>query len=233
MKSIDGQLDQLLLTKINNDFGLRIADALDGPVDTVSTSDTKTLQLQALTKAVSTISPSPLKRSHIRATIQALDKIVKEEPSSSSSHSDLEWFLLAKVTNRVYGHVLQALIDQTLPLNDDLWYYLEILGSYRYTALYSLQTSPLRFWSWSQDVYVEVQTRGINLSDGWQQFYSHVRSVVRQRSLGDVQRRAAAPLALIQDEVRRKVAALERTKRVNASAVGYLLSNGFNDERYV
>lgn len=233
MKSIESQLDQLLLTSLNAERGIQV-ETLDGSDDTVSTGDTRRYHLEALTKAISTISTSPLKRSHIRTTIQAFDRLVKEETSpSNSSDLDLEWFLLAKITNRVYGHVLQALIDQTLLLNDDLWYYLDILSSASYTALYSLQTSPLRFWGWSQDVYVEVQTRGISLSDGWQQFYGHVRSIIRQRSLADVQRRAAAPLALIQGEVRRKITALERAKRVNASAVGYLLSNGFNDEGYV
>lgn len=235
MKNIDSQLDQLLVTKVQGSPENETAESLDGTHDASLRTDSKTHHLQTLIKSLSAVAPSspiPSKRRHVQHTLRTFTQIISTSSSASSYDSELEWFLLAKITNRVYGHVLQALIDQTLPLNDELWYYLEIINSQRSTALYSLQTSPLRFWAWSKDVYAEVRTRGADLSEGWQQFYGHVKSVVKQRSLADVRRRAAAPMALIQDEVRQKIAALERAKRINASAVGYLLSSGFNDDRY-
>lgn len=234
VRSIDGQLDQLLVSKLHDDSQDVAPDSLDGSVDGHSATGGRTHHLQTLIKSlptVRTISRGSKNRESIVHTLRQLRELVLTASEPSGHDRDLEWFLLAKITNHVYGHALHAVINQTLPLNDDLWYYQEILSSNRYTALYSVQTYPLRFWSWSTDVYEEVRSRGINLSDGWQQFYGHVQSVVKQRSLADVQRRAAAPLVMVRDEIRKKVTALDRAKQVNASAVGYLLSNGFNDDR--
>lgn len=155
---------------------------------------------------------------------------VRDAPESTYEH-DLEWFLIGKAATQTYALVLSALIDQTLPLNDEIWYWNDILSSYQYMGLYSIQTSPVRLWDWSHSIYREVRQRGGAVAQGWSQFYSLVRTVVRDRSIADIQRRVATPLALVRAEVRDKQAILERAKLLNANGIGYLLSNGFNDER--
>lgn len=143
----------------------------------------------------------------------------------------LEWILLAKATAQVYGHVLDVIINRTLPLNDEIWYWKNILSSYRYTGLYSIQTSPLRLWNWSRRVLYEVRAQNASISDGWRHFYDRVRSVVRNASIANVHKRVVNPLVLVRAELQQKQANLENARRLHASCIGYLLSNGINAER--
>jgi len=147
---------------------------------------------------------------------------------------ELEWLLLGKATTQTYGLVLETLIHQTVPISDELWYWNDVLSSYRLTGLYSLQTSPLRLYNWSRSVLREVQQRrGAVMVEGWGQFYDLVKTVVRDRNVADMQKRVSTPLALIKKEVREKRSHLEQAKMQNASGIGYLLSNAFNDETWV
>lgn len=146
---------------------------------------------------------------------------------------ELEWFLIGKATVQAYGIILDALLNQAIPLGDDLWYWDSILGNYRYLGLYLMQTSPFRLWNWSRSIYHEVKQRSSPVAQGWTEFYGLVKNVVRDRSIADVQRRVASPLTLIQTEVRRKRAHLQRARMANANGIGYLLSNTFNTDRSV
>lgn len=152
-----------------------------------------------------------------------------EKPESSYEH-ELEWLLLSKATVQAYGQILDTILQQTILLNNDIWYWDDILGSYRFTGLYSIQTSPLRFWAWSKTIYRDVRERGGSVSDGWKQFYGLVRDVVRERSILDLQRRVISPLARVRQEAKKKQAALKRTKHVNANALGVLLGESLSNE---
>jgi len=155
---------------------------------------------------------------------------IQRVPHSSYEH-ELEWLVVGKATAQVYGTVLSKLIQQTIPLNEELWYWNDVLASYPLTALYSVQTSPFRFWKWSKGIYQEVRERRDVVVEGWQQFYALVQTVIHDRSVADMQRRAASPLTLVRTEIKQKRASLERAKLLNASGIGYLLSNCFNNER--
>lgn len=72
---------------------------------------------------------------------------------------ELEWIVVSKAAVQTYGLILDSLIDQTLPLSDNLFYWDEVLSDYRYTALYSIQTSPRRLWDFSWDVYTDAMQR--------------------------------------------------------------------------
>ncbi|EON64677.1 hypothetical protein W97_03910 [Coniosporium apollinis CBS 100218] len=152
-----------------------------------------------------------------------------KQPEPSYEH-ELEWLLLSKATTQLYGLVLHTMIEQTIPLDDDIWYWDDIRSSYRYAGLYSIQTSPLRFWAWSKDVWHDLRRRGGRLEDGWTKFYELARDVVRQRSLADIQRRVVSPLALVREEALRKRKGLEKIKLLNANALGYLLGEGLSNE---
>lgn len=162
------------------------------------------------------------------------NELAIEESEDPSIQHELEWLLLGKTAIQTYGLVLDTLISQTVPISDELWYWNDILGSYRYTALYSLQTSPLRLYSWSKSILHEVQQRrGAIVVEGWGQFYDLVKTVVRERNIADMQRRVSTPLSLVRKEIREKRGHLEQAKMQNASGVGYLLSNAFSDEASV
>lgn len=157
--------------------------------------------------------------------------------------SELEWLLVSKATTQVYGHVLHNILDEAVAISDDLWYWDEVLGSQRHTALYSLQTSPLRLWHWSSVVWADVKARGGNfsikgasqdasdtLTDRWKQFYGLVRQVVREKSVQEVHKQILSPVTRIRSEVRQKQAALKKVRLRNANALGVLLGEGLANE---
>ncbi|KAF1947982.1 NCA2-domain-containing protein [Clathrospora elynae] len=150
-------------------------------------------------------------------------------PDASYEH-ELEWLLLSKATTQAYGQVLSTILEQTIPLEDDLWYWDDILSTYRFAGLYSIQTSPVRLWKWSQEIYHHVQSRGGQLASGWTQFYGLVKNAMQERSFANIQRQVVSPLALVRNEGRRKRAALRKIRLVNANALGVLLGEGLGNE---
>jgi len=126
--------------------------------------------------------------------------------------------------------VLNTILGQTIPLEDDIWYWDDVLSTYRYAGLYSVQTSPLRVWNWSKDIYRDVRARGGEMADGWRQFYGLVKQSVQERSVANIQRRVISPLALVRSEGRRKQAALKKIRLINANALGVLLGEGLSNE---
>ncbi|KAL1838727.1 hypothetical protein VTJ49DRAFT_2264 [Mycothermus thermophilus] len=73
--------------------------------------------------------------------------------------TDVEWLLVAKATVQTYGLLMSTLLDRAIPLSDDIWYWDEVLTSYPYSLLYTVQTSPLRMWRWSRDILAESVER--------------------------------------------------------------------------
>ncbi|KAK4126248.1 NCA2-domain-containing protein [Parathielavia appendiculata] len=84
---------------------------------------------------------------------------VESLEAKSQYETDVEWLLVGKATVQTYGLLMSTLLDQILPLSDDIWYWDEVLGSYSHSFLYTVQTSPLRMWKWSKDVYYESVDR--------------------------------------------------------------------------
>lgn len=171
----------------------------------------------------------------------------EEDAVTSAYEGELEWLLVSKATVQVYGLLLNTLLEQTIPLSDDIWYWDEVLGSYTYTGLYTIQTSPLRWWAWSKDIYSDTRTRvrrlregeeevvsareiGTSLTDQWRQFYGLVRESIRERSVADFQRRVLSPIALCRTEARQKQARLKRLREMSASGLGVLMDEGLSFE---
>ncbi|KAF2097378.1 NCA2-domain-containing protein [Rhizodiscina lignyota] len=157
------------------------------------------------------------------------------QDTSSPYERDLEWVLMSKATTQIYGQLLNLILEQTIPLSYDIDYWDSVLNSYRYSALYSIQTSPLRLWDFGQEVYRDVRQRagvqGITegVEGSWRQFYALVRDVVRERSVEDVRRRVVSPLARVRTECRKKRDALRRIRSMNANALGVLLGEGLSN----
>ncbi|KAK0637338.1 ATP synthase regulation protein NCA2-domain-containing protein [Bombardia bombarda] len=78
-----------------------------------------------------------------------------QQEAKSQYESEIEWLLLGKATVQTYGVVMNHLLEQIIPLSDDIWYWDEVLSSYPYSFIYTVQTSPLRMWAFSKDVYNE------------------------------------------------------------------------------
>lgn len=251
VRRVDSQLDRVHLVPRTSQ-----ADIFDGQSEQVAASP-RILELQSIIKALSTTSSSnPLLSSWrisdllARATLSELE-IEDHDGLASTYETELEWLLISKATVQTYGLLLSTLLEQTIPLSDDIWYWDEVLGSYTYTGLYTVQTSPLRFWVWSKDIYEDTKSRlsrlrnsqkdtvsarelKTNLTAQWKQFYGLVRESIRDRSIADIQRRVLSPIALCQAEARHKQSRLKRLREMSASGLGVLmdeaLSFDINDE---
>lgn len=165
--------------------------------------------------------------------------------------AELEWMLIGKATVQTYGLILNTLLEETIPLSDDIWYWDEVLSSYTYTGVYTIQTSPLRLWDWTKDIYEDTRRRfmhlrhnneehdeneegfsaekiGTGLMDQWKQFYGLVQESIRDRSMADIQRRVLSPIALCRSEARNKQTHLKRLREMSASGLGVLMDEGLS-----
>jgi nuclear-control-of-ATPase protein 2 len=145
-----------------------------------------------------------------------------------------------KATVQLYGVILSSLLEQTIPLSESMWYWDDILGSYVRTGLYMLQTSPMRFFSASKDIYHEAKSRyqsdfsiqdaaeesRQNLIDGWRQFYRLVQDSIRDRSLVQARGHILSPFALSRTEARHKQERLKKLREQSATAIGLLVDEG-------
>jgi nuclear-control-of-ATPase protein 2 len=240
IRAFDGQLDRLqLATGASGAATLTAQEAHD------ATKSARIAHLQTLIKSLSTTaSPSSalVPRARILDTLAqaAITSTTTTSTSSSTSTTasasasayehELEWLLLGKATAQTYGAVLNTILEQTLPLDADLRYWDDILSTYRFAGLYSIQTSPLRLWAWSCDIYRDVRARRGPTADGWRHFYHLVKDAVQERSVADIQRRVVSPLALVRNEGRRKRAALRNMRLLNANALGLLVADGLASE---
>lgn len=180
-----------------------------------------------------------------QAGLSGEDVQTQDNASKSAYETELEWLLISKATVQTYGLILNTLLGQIIPLNDDIWYWDEVLGSYTYSSLYAVQTSPINLFHWTKDIYRDTRMRfervreapvdessarriSTSLTAQWQQFYSLVQESIRDRSVADLQRRVQSPIALSRTEARRKQAGLKRLREMSASGLGVLMDEGLS-----
>lgn len=202
--------------------------------------------------AIRTLSTSSIPRAILPSTtvIFSLEQagLLETSPSggnnatlSTAQEQELEWLAVSKATIQTYGLVLNTLLDQTIPLSSDIAYWDEVLGSYRYTSLYTVQKAPLRLWAWVNDIYNDAWQRlqtiksasedngeasSSSVSDRWTQFYGLVKDSVRDRSLADMQSEVLSPLTRSRMEARSKRNHLRRLREMSASGLGILMDEG-------
>lgn len=160
--------------------------------------------------------------------------------TSVSDEDDLVWLATGKATVQLYGLVLNSLLEQTIPLSESMWYWDDVLGSYIKTSLYMLQTSPIRFFNASQEIYREAKSRYTSkysvrdaaeeskqtLAEGWKQFYRLVQDSIKDRSLVQARTRILTPFALSRTEARQKQERLKKLREQSATAIGLLVDEG-------
>ncbi|UPX14286.1 uncharacterized protein EKO05_0004775 [Ascochyta rabiei] len=254
IRRIDGALDRLQLssTRAGESFSTLSAAEAHDPDKTARIAHLQNLikSLSTTASAKSSLVPGDrivetLNRANFSSSCTTCAQWFAQDDDSNGSNGssgndalgndasyehELEWLLLSKATTQAYGEVLNTILEQTIPLEDDIWYWDDSLSTYRFAGLYSIQTSPLRLWKWSQEIYHDVRSKGGQTADGWRQFYGLVKQSVQERSVANIQRRVISPLALIRNEGRRKRAALKKIRLINANALGVLLGEGLSNE---
>lgn len=208
------------------------------------------LQLQAALSSLSTVSLSRtlLRPSRLHSIIEQAQLSSSpagaegQGPSNeaSSQEQELEWLVVSKATVQAYGVILNVLLEQTIPLSNDLWYWDEVLGSYTYTGLYSVQYSPQRLWRWASGIYHDawqkLQVAGNSsgqeaqkhrsISNRWRQFYGLVKHSIRERSLADMRSKFMSPLTMCVIDARAKQSHLKRLREMSACGLGMLMDEG-------
>ena len=256
IRRIDAQLDRFQLLNLPSATS-RVA-AFDGSRDHPVIPPARQLALQAAIRALSpgsSDSRALLRPSDIKYFLSALSDKAEvaglhiedgEEVQSSNKdayETELEWLLASKATTQVYGICLESILDSAVTVANDVWYWEEVLSSRRYTALYSLQTSPLRFRDWSNSVWEDVKSRGRNfdisdasqdaqetVTQSWKEFYTLVRQVVRERSVEKLRTQMLSPVTEIRNDIRQKQKCLKNIRVRNANALGVLLGEGLANE---
>ena len=206
----------------------------------------RNFKLQAAIRSLSTASSSRALLSPA-TIIAALDQVQHLNISNTrkaeftAQEEELEWLLVSKAATQTYGVILNVLLEQTIPLNDDIGYWNEILGSYRYTSLYTIQVSPSRLYAWASDIYRdaferlqaairpqedEEEQREQSLPNRWRTFYGLVKDSVRERLLTDLQTQFLSPLTKTRMEARSKRNHLKRLREMSASGLGILMDEG-------
>ncbi|KAG9244819.1 ATP synthase regulation protein NCA2-domain-containing protein [Calycina marina] len=249
VRHVDSQLDRVhLATPPSTTFNSQSQHIAHSP---------RVAELQSIIKSLSsTSSAKPLLSSWrismlleqaalAETSLQTAGESEEEGETGINYETELEWLLVSKATVQTYGLLLNTLLEHTIPLSDDIWYWDEVLGSYTYTGIYTIQTSPLRLWTWSKDIYADTKERVArvrgapgeaisardlksNVTGSWKQFYDLVRESIQERSVVDLQRRVLSPIALCRSEARRKQRHLKRLREMSSSGLGVLVDEGLN-----
>lgn len=242
------------LVEDEDKYGVDEQDDRDTELGTRSTvtadfSSPRVNDLLRIVKRLSSTSAAVLPASRIKDLLQESGLSADEHPSvleaKSSYESEVEWLLVSKATTQTYGLILNTLLDDIIPLSQDIWYWDQVLGSYTYTSLYAVQTSPLRWWNWTKDIYRESSIRSTlgqraslfgrnahpqndSLSARWSRFYSIVRETVTERSLKDVQHKMFSTVSLCRSEAKHKQNQLRKLREMTASGLGVLIDEGLS-----
>lgn len=211
---------------------------------------TRVVQLQQAIKSLSSASSSriqlrPAQIISILGQAQLSNLALQAADQSDGGHDshyeqELEWLLVSKATAQTYGLVLALLLEQTIPISQDIWYWEEVRASYSMTGLYFVQTAPKRVGRWTREIYQDAWQRlqsarnaressfrdDLTISDRWTQFYGLVRETVRERSLANVQSQIMSPLTKCRAELKRKQDHLKRLREMSAAGLGMLMDEG-------
>lgn len=256
MRRLDAYLDLLpVFPDGTSDESISDAeDQLQHAAATAATADAfgapRLNELLRIAKSLSTTSSSTTLRS-ARSIRQLLSQsgipdrgLDTEDVAAKSAYEvEVEWLVVSRAAVQLYGVILKKLLDQIIPLSDDIWYWDEVLNSYTYSSLYTVQTSPWRLGAWSHDVYrssvariksasrpgspseLVTETR-TGLSRQWRRFYGIVRDSIRERSFANIQRKALSPVAYCRNDARQKQDRLKKLREITASGLGVLTAEG-------
>lgn len=259
IRRIDAQLDRVQLAHLPS--AIASSPAIDRSLSSTSSFPDRppkpSARVLALQASIRGLSPSSsdsralLRISQIHQLLSALS--VRSEASASAAEEEiqekdgyeeeLEWLLVSKATTQVYGHVLTSILDETVALADDIYYWDAVLSSRRYSTLYAIQISPFRGWRFASVVWKDVRVRaghfnmreaGHDATDSmtqrWRHFYRLAKQVVQERSVAEVQKQVLSPVTRLRSEMRQKQAHLRKVRLRNANALGVLLGEGLANE---
>lgn len=85
---------------------------------------------------------------------------IREEDGTGASAADSEFLLVTFAALSMYGNVVDTLVDQTVPISQDLFYWQDVHDSWYRLALLLVQTGPVRVFSLARDIYKRYDSVG-------------------------------------------------------------------------
>ncbi|KAJ5895481.1 hypothetical protein N7495_007172 [Penicillium taxi] len=153
--------------------------------------------------------------------------------------SDYLWLVTAKAAIQTSGLLMHSLLDQTLQLHEETYYWNETLGSVWYSGLYAVQTSPVQLWNWIKDFRSEHSVQGSlqaslsrSIAARWGQFYQIARQSIHGKY--PLQTTWSFPIRSCRSEIRQKRDFLLARKDIYASSLGLLMEewHSFQEEKF-
>ncbi|KGO70964.1 Nuclear control of ATP synthase 2 [Penicillium italicum] len=119
---------------------------------------------------------------------------------------------------------MNTLLDQTLQLHEESYYWGEMLGSIWYSGLYAVQKSPEQFCQWTKDACVAQTYRGTpSITARWSRFYQIVRPSAWKLGGHSIRAHLLSPIRSSRAEMRQKRDLLLKMKDLHTSSLGLLM----------
>ncbi|KAK9474301.1 ATP synthase regulation protein NCA2-domain-containing protein [Dipodascopsis tothii] len=161
-------------------------------------------------------------------------------PGAGGQGDQVEWLVVAAAAIHVYGHVVEDLLQQTLPLAEDVYYWESVASTPANVLLYSVQTAPARGLRAARAIVGDARGRLAArpsvrdwLDELKRAFHGQQRAAANvftaSASVSGVRR--ALSLAPIYAGVHRRQEELRALRTLQATALGLLVGRGMSVDR--
>ncbi|KAJ5964629.1 uncharacterized protein N7479_004505 [Penicillium vulpinum] len=179
--------------------------------------------ISVTSKTQSLLPPSRL-ADLLSGTLSRLQIQTTLHEGNSTQLSDHVWIVAAKAAIQASGLVMNTLLDQTLQLHDETYYWGEMLGSVWYSGLYAVQKSPAQFCRWTKDVSLAQTYQGVpSITARWSRFYQIVRQSAWKLGGHSIRANLLYPIRSSRVEMRQKRDLLLEMKDLHTSGLGLLM----------
>lgn len=143
--------------------------------------------------------------------------------------ADYLWLVAAKAAVQASGLLMNTLLEHTLQLHEESYYWNEVLGSVWYSGLYAVQTSPMRLWHWTKGIspvrnFNHAQASlSTSVAAKWARFHQIARQSMRGMSEYPLHLNLSSPVRSCRAEIRQKRDRLLSMKDIHTSSLGLLM----------
>ncbi|KAJ5090413.1 hypothetical protein N7532_009097 [Penicillium argentinense] len=141
--------------------------------------------------------------------------------------SDQLWLVAGKAAVQTSGMVMHTLLKHTIRIHNEIHYWDEILGSVWYSGMYAAQTSPVRLWHWTREIYTtpldhqhSSESLSRSMAARWACFYQIARQSISE---SPARWSLSVPIRSSRSEARKKRDRLLAMKDISTSSLGLLM----------
>ncbi|CDM26702.1 hypothetical protein CBS147339_8698 [Penicillium roqueforti] len=219
---VNTQLDRLQ-QQISSPQRLEATDISIESLESIGQLQDLINSISVTSKTQSLLHPSRL-ADLLSGTFSRLQVQTTLHEENSAQLSDHVWIAAAKAAVQASGLVMNSLLDQTLQLHDETYYWGEMLGSIWYSGLYTVQTSPGQFYRWTKDACVaQMYQEAPSITASWFRFYQIARQSAWKLGGHSIRAHLLSPIRSSRAEMRQKRDLLLKMKDLHTSSLGLLM----------